>query len=57
LRGPEAKTLILTFAQNEEWWLYAPEERPLEIPALPFKILGVWAENNLPRSGPKCAPQ
>jgi hypothetical protein len=25
LRGPEAKTLILTVSQEEEWQLYAPE--------------------------------
>jgi hypothetical protein len=25
LREPEAKTLICTVAQEEEWWLYAPE--------------------------------
>jgi hypothetical protein len=41
LRGPEAKTLILTVAQEEEWWLYAPEGRPPDIPELPFKIQGV----------------
>jgi hypothetical protein len=55
LRGPEAKTLIFMVAGEEEWWLYAPEERPLEIPELPFKTPGVWAEDN-PRSDPKCAP-
>jgi hypothetical protein len=48
LRGPEAKTLILTITQEEEWWLYAPEGRPLEIPELPFKIPGVWTEDNSP---------
>jgi hypothetical protein len=46
LRGPEAKTLILTVAQEEEWWLYDPEGRSLEIPELPFKIPGVWAKDN-----------
>jgi hypothetical protein len=56
LRGPEAKTLILIIAQQEEWWLYAPEERPPEIPELPFKIPGVWAEDNPPAS-PKLCPQ
>jgi hypothetical protein len=55
LRGPEAKTLILTVAQEEEWWLYAPEGRPLEIPKLPFKTPHIWAEDNPPRSGLKCA--
>jgi hypothetical protein len=31
LRGPEAKTLTLTAAQEEEWQFYAPEGRPPEI--------------------------
>jgi hypothetical protein len=57
LRGPETKTLILTVAQEEEEWLYASEGRPPEIPEHPFKIPGVCAEDNPPRSGPKCAPQ
>jgi hypothetical protein len=48
LRGPEAKTLILMVAQQEEWWLYALEGRPPEFPELPFKVSGVWAENNPP---------
>jgi hypothetical protein len=48
LRGPEAKTLILMAAQEEEWQLYAPEGRPLEIPEFSFKIPGIWAEDNLP---------
>jgi hypothetical protein len=38
LRGPEAKTLILTVTQEQEWWLYAPERRPPEISALPSGI-------------------
>jgi hypothetical protein len=41
LREPEAKTLILMVAQEEEWRLYAPEGRPPLIPELPFKIPGV----------------
>jgi hypothetical protein len=41
LRGPEAKTLILMFAQEKEWQLYALERRPPEIPELPFKIPGL----------------
>jgi hypothetical protein len=41
LRGPEAKTLILTVAQEEEWRLCTPEGRPTEISELPFKIPGV----------------
>jgi hypothetical protein len=56
LRGPEAKTLILTVAQEEELWLYAPEGRSLAIPELPFKISGVWAEDIPLRSGTKGAP-
>jgi hypothetical protein len=42
LRGPEAKTLIFTVTQEEEWQLYAPEGRPSVVPELPFKIPGVW---------------
>jgi hypothetical protein len=34
--------------QEEEWQLYAPEGRPPEIPELPLKIAGVWAENKPP---------
>jgi hypothetical protein len=48
LRGPEAKTLILTVTQEDEWQLYVPERRPPEIPELPFKVPGVWAEDNPP---------
>jgi hypothetical protein len=40
-RGHEAKTLVLTVTQEEEWQLYVPKGRPLEIPKLPFKIPGV----------------
>jgi hypothetical protein len=46
LRGPESKTHIFMVAQEEEWWLYAPEGRPFGIPEFPFKIPGVWAEDN-----------
>jgi hypothetical protein len=46
LRGHEAKSLILTVMQEEEWQLYAPEGKPLGAPELPFKIEGVWAEDN-----------
>jgi hypothetical protein len=35
-------------AQEEEWHLYAPEGRPPEISELPFKIQGLWAEDNSP---------
>jgi hypothetical protein len=48
LRGPKAKTLILTVAQEEGWQLSAPEGRLIEIPELPFRIPGVWAEDNSP---------
>jgi hypothetical protein len=48
LRGPEAKMLILMVAQEKEWQLYAPEGRPPEVPELPFKIPGIWAEDNSP---------
>jgi hypothetical protein len=48
LRGPEAKTLILTVAQEEEWQLYVPEGRPPEIPELPFRIPVVCTEDNSP---------
>jgi hypothetical protein len=33
-------------AQEEGWQLYAPQGRTPEIPELPFKIPGVWAEDN-----------
>jgi hypothetical protein len=56
LRGPEAKALILTVAQEEEWQLYAPEGRPHEIPELPFKIPGVWAEDNSPGLAQNVSP-
>jgi hypothetical protein len=48
LRGPEAKTLILTTAQEEEWQAHAPEGRPPEIPAFPFMIPGIWAKDSPP---------
>jgi hypothetical protein len=54
LRVIEAKTLILTVIQEEELWVYDPKRRPLEISELSFKVSGVWAEGNPPRSGPKC---
>jgi hypothetical protein len=31
---------------KEEWWLCALEEKPPEVPELPSKIPGVWAEDN-----------
>jgi hypothetical protein len=42
------QTLILTDAQEEEWRLYAHRGRPPEIPKLPLKIPGVWAEEKPP---------
>jgi hypothetical protein len=48
LRGSEAKNLILAVAQEEEWQLYAPDGRPLEISELQFKIPGVRAEDKSP---------
>jgi hypothetical protein len=48
LRGPEAKTLILSVAQEEKWQIYASNGRPLEIPELSFKIPVVWAQNVVP---------
>jgi hypothetical protein len=55
LRGPEAKTLILTVTQEEEWHLYALEGRPPEIPELPFKIPGV-GQKITPQIWPKTCP-
>jgi hypothetical protein len=43
-------------AQEEEWWLYAPEGRPLEIPELPFKIPGVWVDDNPPNLAQNVPP-
>jgi hypothetical protein len=45
LRGPEAKILTLTVVQEKEWQLCASKK---EIPELPFKILGIWAEDSPP---------
>jgi hypothetical protein len=44
LRGPEARTLTLMVTQEEEWQLYAPEERSSEISEIP----SMWAEDSLP---------
>jgi hypothetical protein len=44
LRGPEAKVLTLMVVQEEEWQLYASKK---EFPELPYKIPGVWTEDNL----------
>jgi hypothetical protein len=48
LRAPEAKILTLTVMQEEEWQLYASKKEIPEIPRLPFKVPGVWAEDNPP---------
>jgi hypothetical protein len=48
LRGPEAKVLTLMVAQEEEWQLYASKKEIPEIPELPYKISGVYAEDNPP---------
>jgi hypothetical protein len=56
LRGSKANILILTVAQEEELWLYAPEGRPIEISELPFKIPGIWAEDNPPAVAQKMPP-
>jgi hypothetical protein len=50
LGEPETKTLILTVAQEvQEWQLYASDGRSLEIPELPFKIVGEWDEEICPQ--------
>jgi hypothetical protein len=41
-------------AQEEEWQLYASEGRP---PELPFKIPGVWAEDNPPGLAQNVPPE
>jgi hypothetical protein len=46
LRRPEAKILTLTVAQKEEWQLYASKKEIPEMPELPFKIPGIWFEDN-----------
>jgi hypothetical protein len=46
LRGHEAKVLILMVVQEKEWQLYTSKKKIPEIPELPYKIPGVWAEDN-----------
>jgi hypothetical protein len=46
LRRPEAKILSITVVQKEEWQLYALKKDIPEMPEFPFKIPGVWAEDN-----------
>jgi hypothetical protein len=48
LRGPKAMTLILMVKQEEKWWLYVLEGRPLEIPKPPFKIPDIWMARSHP---------
>jgi hypothetical protein len=48
VREPEAKVLTLTVAKEEEWRLYASKKEIPEIPELPYKIPGIWAEDNCP---------
>jgi hypothetical protein len=48
LGGTEAKILTLTVVQEEEWQLCASEKEIPEMPELPFKIPGVWAEDSPP---------
>jgi hypothetical protein len=46
LRRSEAKIQTLTVAQEEEWQLCASRKEIPEMPKLPFKIPGVWTEDN-----------
>jgi hypothetical protein len=43
-----ARILIITVAQEEELWLYAPEGRSSGNSEHPFTIAGVWVEANPP---------
>jgi hypothetical protein len=57
LRGPEAKILTLMVAEEEEWQLYASKKEIPEMPELPSKIPGIWAEDNTtpaPQTGSEC---
>jgi hypothetical protein len=56
LRGSEAKTLTLRGAQKEEWQLYSPEGRPLEIPLLLFRFQ-VYGLKITPKVWPKTCPK
>jgi hypothetical protein len=38
-------SLTLMVAQEEEWQIYASKKEIPEMPELPFKIPGVWAED------------
>ena len=48
LRKPEAKIMTLTISQGEEWCLYSLMEEPQQGPELPFRVPGVWDEENPP---------
>jgi hypothetical protein len=56
LGGTEAKILTLTVVQEEEWQLCASENEIPEMPELPFKIPGVWAEDSPPPTGSELPP-
>jgi hypothetical protein len=55
LRGPEAKTLILTAAQKEEWQFYAPE-LPLGFLSFPSRFQ-VYGLKITPHVWPEMCPQ
>ena len=40
----EAKIMTLMIPQGEEWCLYSFMEEPQQGPELPYRVLGVWAE-------------
>jgi hypothetical protein len=46
LKGPEAKILTLMVTQEEEWQLCASKKEISDMPELPFKNPGAWAEDN-----------
>ena len=46
LRKLEAKIMTLMIPQGKEWCLYM--EEPQQGPELPFRVQGVWAEDNPP---------
>jgi hypothetical protein len=56
LRGPVAKTLIFTVAQEEEWQLYAPEEGLLRFLSFPSRFQ-VYGLKIIPQVWSKMFPQ
>jgi hypothetical protein len=54
LRGPEAKILTLMVEQEGEWQHCASKKEIPKMLLLPFKIPGVWAEDN-PTLNPRLA--